>query len=86
MRLMGAKAQKPGEMSRAIGKQIRIARIECGMSQGDLIDATGLSRSTISRTETGERVLTYEELGRIARALRLRPSELVRRAEEAIDR
>lgn len=83
---MGHKAEKPGEMSKEIGRQIRIARTELDMSQKELIERTGYSKSTISRTETGDRVLTYEELGKIARSLDLKPSELAGRADEAIER
>ena len=45
------------------------ARAATGMSLADLQDKTGISSSTLSRIEAGERRLTVDSLGRIAGAL-----------------
>lgn len=50
---------------------IRVARAKRNMSQGDLADATGLSRQMIGHIETGRKGVTYENARAIAKVLRL---------------
>lgn len=68
-----------------LGKQIQFARIALGLSQLQLIEATGLGDSTIRRIEKGTRSATITQLGKIAQALGITVGELAGRAEQAIE-
>lgn len=57
--------------------KIRAARKERGMSQRDLARALGWAQSTLSRIERGERRLGVDQLIAIARALGVRPSDMM---------
>lgn len=48
---------------------VRAARQAAGLSLGELAAASGISASTLSRLESGERRVTIDALERIARAL-----------------
>jgi transcriptional regulator with XRE-family HTH domain len=61
-----------------IVKRIRERRIELGMSYQDVADATGLSKSTIQRYETGAiRKVPINQIEDLARALHVTPSYLM---------
>ncbi|HVW17003.1 MAG TPA: helix-turn-helix transcriptional regulator [Solirubrobacteraceae bacterium] len=66
----------------ALGRAIREARDARGISQEDLASASGLHRTYVGGIERGERNPAYANLLRIARALGLRASALLSRAEE----
>lgn len=72
-------------MAIELGKQIQFARIELGLSQLQLIEASGLGDSTVRRIEKGTSSATITQLGKIAEALNTSISTLVGRAEEAIE-
>lgn len=55
----------------SVGKRLREARLQQGLTQVDLEKATGLLRSHISRIETGRRLPSLETLSRLAGALNL---------------
>ena len=63
---------------KTVGRNIRAARIERGMSQEALALAAGLDRSYIGGVERGERNIAVVNLKRIACALSIPPSELLR--------
>lgn len=44
-------------------EKIKLARIQAGYTQQQVTDATGISRTTISRLETGTRQPELENLG-----------------------
>src|SRR4051812_2325667 len=52
-----------------IGKRVRRARTRLGMSQGDLADASGLSRVFVSNVERGEQEPGAQSAARLAEAL-----------------
>ena len=61
-----------------IVKRIRDRRIELGLSYQDVADATGLSKSTIQRYETGAiRKVPINQIEDLARALHVTPSYLM---------
>ena len=61
-----------------IVKRIRDRRIELGLSYQDVADATGLSKSTIQRYETGAiRKVPINQIEDLARALHTTPSYLM---------
>ena len=52
-----------------LGERIKSARRECGMTQKDLADKTGMTYQQISQYERNERQLKVETLIRISNAL-----------------
>jgi len=57
------------------GDVLRKLRIEKGLSQRDLSQASGLDKGHISRLENGERCPTYQIVSALAYGLRLRGEE-----------
>lgn len=68
-----------GQLAR-LGAAIRSKRKSAGLSQEALADAAGIDRSHMGKIERGERNLSLLNLGRIATAIQLRPSELLAEA------
>lgn len=68
--------------AQAVGKVIRAARQEAHMSQEVLSGLAGIARSHLSMIENGDKQANFYTVWRLALALGLRPSELVRRIEE----
>ena len=69
----------------AVGRAIRGLRKEKGLSQDILSGFAGIARTHLTMIENGTKQANFETLWRIARALDLRPSELVRRIEQEIE-
>jgi len=65
----------------ALGQAIRELRAERGISQEGLADLAGLHRTYVGGIERGERNPSYRNILKLARALGVRPSELLARAE-----
>jgi transcriptional regulator with XRE-family HTH domain len=61
---------------RELGKRIKSARLERGMSQERLAEKADLHRTYISSIERGERNVAIVNVLRLARALEMTPSEL----------
>lgn len=68
-----------GQLAR-LGAVVRSKRKAAGLSQEALADAAGIDRSHMGKIERGERNLSLLNLGRIAAAIQLRPSELLAEA------
>ena len=66
---------------KAVGQAVREARDELGVSQEELGFESDLDRTYISGIERGVRNPTVETLARLCRALGVRVSELIARAE-----
>jgi len=62
----------------AIGKNVRRLREALGISQEELADRAGLHRTYIGGIERGERNLGLINLVKLAHALGVKPSELLR--------
>lgn len=61
-----------------IGQKIRKARLEKGMTQQELGDMVGVQKSAIAKYECGRVVnIKRSTLQKIAKALNIRPSELI---------
>ena len=65
----------------AFGSAVRKLRTERGVSQEALADAAGIHRTYIGDVERGTRNISIQNMCRIADALGLRLSELVREME-----
>lgn len=68
--------------AQAVGQAIRKARQEAQMSQEVLSGLAGIARSHLSMIENGDKQANFHTVWRLALALGMRPSELVRRIEE----
>jgi transcriptional regulator with XRE-family HTH domain len=61
-----------------VGMRIRELRLAKGISQEALADEAGIHRTYIGSVERGERNISLENIVRIAKALRMRPYELLK--------
>lgn len=66
----------------AFAAQLRAERAAAGMSQDDLVAATGISKSAIARIETGVRVMDTAQLGKFCRAFGISLATFAIRADE----
>lgn len=69
---------KSKTISKKFGQKLKRVRIEKKMSQGDISRALGVHRSYISGLERGVRNPTLINLERIAKALGISTSELLK--------
>ncbi|HKT31930.1 MAG TPA: helix-turn-helix transcriptional regulator [Gammaproteobacteria bacterium] len=56
---------------------LRAARLRGGITQEELAALAGLHRTYVGSAERGERNVTLESVDRLARALRIAPSDLL---------
>lgn len=67
---------------RAAGLVIRELRMKKELSQDVLSGLAGIARSHLSMIETGTKQPNFETVWKLALALNMKPSELVRKIEE----
>lgn len=65
----------------ALGRAVQAIRVERGISQMQLAEATGFMQSWISNVEHGRRNVSWSNIGRLAEGLGVSVSELAARAE-----
>ena len=65
------------------GKVIKELRKEKGLSQDVLSGLAGIARTHLTMIENGTKNANFETLWKIASALEIKPSELVRHIENA---
>lgn len=63
---------------KTFGARVRLRRRELGFSQEELAGISGLHRTYIGSLERGERNIALANIIRLANALELDPSELVK--------
>ena len=68
---------------KAFGEVLRETRKERGISQMDLYTTSGIDRTYISAVERGLQSPTIRMIARLAKFLKVRPSELVLRMEQS---
>lgn len=68
----------PLRLYQILGKTIRDERLRAGFSQEDLAEKANLTRNYIGQIERAEKRIHLETLAKIARALKLRVSDLTR--------
>jgi transcriptional regulator with XRE-family HTH domain len=66
------------KVSKILGETIRTERLKAGLSQEQLAEKADLARNYIGNIERAEYKVTLEVLARIAKALKLRVSDLTR--------
>lgn len=66
------------DIKKKLGSRIKDLRVEQGFSQEELANKCHLHRTYISDIERGERNVSIENVERIARALEIDPSELLK--------
>ncbi|AHW59579.1 XRE family transcriptional regulator [Draconibacterium orientale] len=71
-------------MVEVFGKVLRELRTERGISQEKLAEYCDLDRTYISLLERGQRQPTISTLFKIANALRIKPSDLVKNVEREL--
>ena len=66
----------------AAGAAVRRIRVERGLSQEVLSGLAGMARSHLAMVEAGRKQPNFESIWRLANALGMEPSQLVKRIEE----
>lgn len=79
---MGFNNLSEGELGSHVGKRIRAARIRAGLTPFDVIEATGMSKSSYYSYETGQGIFSLGNLHKIVRAVGCTLSELLRNEED----
>ncbi|MES2476444.1 MAG: helix-turn-helix transcriptional regulator [Verrucomicrobiota bacterium] len=77
---MASLSENSREIARDIGRVVRRLREIKGLSQEDFAELTGHHRTYIGFLERGERSPNVETVNRIARALEMKASDLLRDA------
>lgn len=65
-------------IAKRLGARIQKLRLEKGLSQEDLAFDAGLHRTYISHVERGSRNITVMGLCKVAKGLKMEPSELLK--------
>ena len=60
------------------GDKVRQERLKRKLSQEELAELSGLHRTYIGMVERGEKNITIKNIEKIARALKISPSELIK--------
>ncbi len=64
----------------ALGRAIRVMRLETGLSQKALADEAGIDRSYIGGVERGEHNVALINIVKISKSLKITASELLKKA------
>src|SRR6202521_4846012 len=81
-----AAAPRGKDFYEALGRAIKVTRVELGLERKELARLSGLSYPYLSEIEKGKKRASTEALLAIAQALGLRQSELLERAERLLAR
>lgn len=66
---------------KAFGVVISKLRVQKGLTQENLSGLAGIARSHLAALESGEKTVKLDTMWRIADALEIKPSDLIRRIE-----
>ena len=72
--------------NKVIGQTIKRLRRDKGMSQELLSGLAGIARTHLTMIENGTKQANFETLCKIASAMEMKPSELVKQFEDAMER
>lgn len=78
-------ARERSAWSTAVARQIRAERAARGWSQGELVERTGIPKSTLRRLESGERVQDVTQIYKIASVFGLDLPEFFSRAQDRLE-
>ncbi|MHC1558192.1 helix-turn-helix domain-containing protein [Actinomycetospora sp. C-140] len=78
-------AEALSEFYRRLGRRVRDARIEAGLSQAALADALQLTRSSVANLEGGRQRIQAHTLVTLAKALAVDPQSLLPEEESISD-
>lgn len=81
---MAGKPDRQTDLMKALGVAVKTARVRLGLSQEGLADRAQLDRSYMSQIERGIKNATLASIYRIAKALGIDASDLVRRMEAVL--
>lgn len=81
----GSRTFEADEVRTAIAGEIRALRGRRGISQAELRERAGFSRSTMGRIEAGERDVEIAELMAIAAALGVTAAELLQAVQDSLE-
>lgn len=65
---------------RLLGDAIRVARKELGLSQEDFAEICDFHRTYVGQLERGEKNVSFTNVLRVAKAIRVKPSLLLAKA------
>ncbi|MDR7050010.1 transcriptional regulator with XRE-family HTH domain [Duganella sp. 3397] len=65
------KTEKGEELGKRIGRNIKVARTQLGITQGQLAEALGIENVTVSRIETGAQLPSLDRLDDVAKYLQV---------------
>lgn len=65
------------DIKKKLGSRIKALRLSKGFSQEELANKAGLHRTYMSDVERGERNVSLENIGKIAKALGVSPNKLM---------
>ena len=80
-RSIAKEVQKMPYNRKAFGVVISKLRVQKGLTQENLSGLAGIARSHLAALENGEKTVKLDTMWRIADALEIKPSELIRRIE-----
>lgn len=78
---MASNKREQSAYSDAVARTVRAERAAAHLTQADMIERTGISRSTYVRIEKGDHVVDTTEVARICGALGLGLAEFFHRVE-----
>lgn len=67
----------PGPVDAEIGKRLRRARVNAGLSQQQVADYTSMSKVTVGKSERGDRKVLASEIRELAHVLSTSPDQLL---------
>ncbi|MDI3331447.1 MAG: helix-turn-helix transcriptional regulator [Micrococcus sp.] len=73
-------------LKEAVARQLKAERAAAGMTQIQVAEKVGQDKQTVMRNEAGKRDISIAELGQLADVFGITPQELLRRAEERIQK
>lgn len=81
---MADNMREHGIVSEVTASQIRAERAASGLSQTEMVERSGISRSTYIRLEKGTRVSDVEQLRRICNALNISMTTFMERVTQRL--
>ena len=75
------RADQNDKILKEFGRRLRYLRLERGLTQENLAEEAGFSRSYYTEIETGKRNISLLNLCRLASCLNVEPKELLDKAE-----